>query len=139
MAVHGFDVESADGTRLRAWTNHPEVLPDDEVGPHAPVVLLCNGLGTNPYAWPGLLADDCTVPVVSWYHRGTGGSGPSSALRALSAFVRRRADAGGGESPDLDVGDLVTALLDDLGHLLLAVLERGSGASRWTGSRAWRP
>ncbi len=74
MAVHGFDVESADGTRLRAWTNHPEVLPDDEVGPHAPVVLLCNGLGTNPYAWPGLLADDCTVPVVSWYHRGTGGS-----------------------------------------------------------------
>ncbi len=74
MAVHGFDVESADGTRLRAWTNHVEVLPEVDGVPRGPVVLLCNGLGTNPYAWPGLLADDCPVPVVSWYHRGTGGS-----------------------------------------------------------------
>lgn len=59
-----FDVTSADGTRLRAWTN-------DVAGP---TVLLCNGLGTNPYAWPALLRPDCGVRVVSWNHRGVGGS-----------------------------------------------------------------
>ena len=39
-----------------------------------PTVLLCNGLGTNPYAWPALLDPDCGVRVISWNHRGTGGS-----------------------------------------------------------------
>ncbi len=58
------DVHSADGTRLRAWDN----------GVEGPTVLLCNGLGTNPYAWPGLLDRDCGVRVISWMHRGTGGS-----------------------------------------------------------------
>ncbi|MDN4160517.1 alpha/beta fold hydrolase [Nocardioides abyssi] len=62
------DVLSDDGTRLRAWTNDPE-------GRIAgPTVLLCNGLGTNPLAWPALLEPDCGVRVVSWNHRGTGGS-----------------------------------------------------------------
>ncbi len=59
-----YDVTSADGTRLRAWTNDAE----------GPTVLLCNGLGTNPYAWPALLRRDCGVRVVSWNHRGVGGS-----------------------------------------------------------------
>jgi pimeloyl-ACP methyl ester carboxylesterase len=59
-----YDVTSADGTRLRAWTN-------DAPGPP---VLLCNGLGTNAYAWPALLDPDCGVRVVSWNHRGVGGS-----------------------------------------------------------------
>lgn len=59
-----FDVISADGTRLRAWTNDAQ----------GPTVLLCNGLGTNPYAWPALLRPDCGVRVVSWNHRGVGGS-----------------------------------------------------------------
>lgn len=59
-----FDVTSTDGTRLRAWTNDAE----------GPTVLLCNGLGTNPYAWPALLRPDCGVRVVSWNHRGVGGS-----------------------------------------------------------------
>ena len=36
--------------------------------------MLCNGLGTNPYMWPALLRPDCGVRVVSWYHRGVGGS-----------------------------------------------------------------
>ena len=54
----------ADGTRLQAWTN-------DVAGP---TVLLCNGLGTNPYSWPGLLDPECGVRVISWNHRGTGGS-----------------------------------------------------------------
>ena len=59
-----YDVHSADGTRLRAWTNDVE----------GPTLLLCNGLGTNPYAWPALLRPDCGVRVVSWNHRGVGGS-----------------------------------------------------------------
>jgi pimeloyl-ACP methyl ester carboxylesterase len=58
------DVTSADGTRLRAWTNDAD----------GPTVLLCNGLGTNPYAWPALLRRDCGVRVISWNHRGVGGS-----------------------------------------------------------------
>ena len=36
--------------------------------------MLCNGLGTSPWAWPALLDPDCGVRVVSWNHRGTGGS-----------------------------------------------------------------
>ncbi len=63
-ALRFYDVKSADGTVLRAWTN-------DAPGPP---VLLCNGLGTNPYAWPSLLRRDCGVRVISWNHRGVGGS-----------------------------------------------------------------
>jgi pimeloyl-ACP methyl ester carboxylesterase len=37
-------------------------------------VLLCNGLGTSAWAWPAFLDADCGVRVVSWNHRGTGGS-----------------------------------------------------------------
>ncbi|WP_262849956.1 alpha/beta fold hydrolase [Mumia quercus] len=62
--VQHHDVLSDDGTRIRAWTN----------GADGPTVLLCNGLGTSPYAWPALLEPDCGVRVVSWYHRGIGGS-----------------------------------------------------------------
>lgn len=63
-----YDVTSADGTRLRAWTNDPDRLID------GPTVVLCNGLGTNPWMVPALLSPDCGVRVVSWNHRGTGGS-----------------------------------------------------------------
>jgi pimeloyl-ACP methyl ester carboxylesterase len=62
--VRRFDVLSDDGTRLQAWTNDAD----------GPAVLLCNGLGTSPYAWPALLRPDCGVRVVSWFHRGIGGS-----------------------------------------------------------------
>lgn len=62
------DVLSDDGTRLTAWTNDPRGTID------GPTVVLCNGLGTSPWAWPGLLDPDCGVRVVSWNHRGTGGS-----------------------------------------------------------------
>lgn len=62
------DVLADDGGRLRAWTNDAEgVLA-------GPTVVLCNGLGTNPWAWPAFLQPDCEVRVVSWNHRGTGGS-----------------------------------------------------------------
>lgn len=63
-ALRFYDVTSADGTRLRAWTNDAE----------GPTVLLCNGLGTSPYAWPALLHPGCGVRVISWNHRGVGGS-----------------------------------------------------------------
>lgn len=61
-------VLSDDGTRLRAWTNDPEGRIE------GPTVVLCNGLGMNPFMWPALLRPDCGVRVVSWNHRGTGGS-----------------------------------------------------------------
>jgi pimeloyl-ACP methyl ester carboxylesterase len=64
LALRYYTVTSGDGTRLQAWTN-------DVSGP---TVLLCNGLGTNPYSWPALLDPDCGVRVISWNHRGTGGS-----------------------------------------------------------------
>lgn len=57
-------VRSADGTLIEVWSNTAE----------GPTVLLCNGLGTNAYAWPELLDPECGVHVVSWNHRGTGRS-----------------------------------------------------------------
>jgi len=76
--VRYFDVISADGTRLRAWTNDAD----------GPPVLLSNGLGTNPHAWPSLLKPDCGVRVISWNHRGTSGSDrPVDGRVDLDAFV----------------------------------------------------
>lgn len=74
-----YDVVSRDGTRLRAWTNDAD----------GPTVLLCNGLGTSPYAWPALLRPDCGVRVISWNHRGVGGSErPKDRRRVdVTAFV----------------------------------------------------
>lgn len=66
LAYH--EVLSDDGTRLRAWTNDP----DGTIS--GPTVVLCNGLGTSAWAWPAFLDPDCGVRVVSWNHRGTGGS-----------------------------------------------------------------
>ena len=57
-------IRSADGTRIEVWTNDAD----------GPTVLLCNGLGTNPYAWPELLDPECGVRIVSWNHRGVGRS-----------------------------------------------------------------
>ncbi|KAA1425628.1 alpha/beta fold hydrolase [Nocardioides antri] len=62
------DILSDDGTHVRAWTNDPDGLID------GPTVVLCNGLGTNAYLWPALLDPACGVRVVSWNHRGVGGS-----------------------------------------------------------------
>jgi pimeloyl-ACP methyl ester carboxylesterase len=64
LALRFFPVTSADGTKIEAWTNDAD----------GPTVLLCNGLGTNPYAWPALLRRDCGVRVLSWNHRGVGNS-----------------------------------------------------------------
>ena len=66
--VRHYTVIAGDGTELRAWTN------DVDGTLAGPTVLLCNGLGTSEYSWPALLEPDCGVRVISWYHRGTGGS-----------------------------------------------------------------
>lgn len=57
-------VTAPDGTVLRAWSNEG----------NGPAVLLCNGLGAPPQAWPGLVARDSGFRVVTWYSRGLGGS-----------------------------------------------------------------
>jgi len=76
--VRYHDVTSADGTRIRAWTNDAD----------GPTVLLSNGLGTGPHAWPSLLRPDCGVRVVGWNHRGTGGSArPVDDRVDLDSFV----------------------------------------------------
>lgn len=79
LSLRFYEVTSADGTRIQAWTNDAD----------GPTVLLCNGLGTNPYAWPALLERDCGVRVLSWNHRGVGGSDrPADPTRVgVDAFV----------------------------------------------------
>jgi pimeloyl-ACP methyl ester carboxylesterase len=62
-------ITSADGTLIEAWHNDAW-----HRGADGPVVLLCNGLGTNAYAWPDLLRQDCDIRVISWNHRGVGRS-----------------------------------------------------------------
>jgi 3-oxoadipate enol-lactonase len=49
---------------LRAWCNDGTGTP----------VLLCNGLGAPPAAWPRVVARDSGFRVVTWAHRGLGGS-----------------------------------------------------------------
>ena len=77
-------ITSADGTLIEAWHNEAWHRGGD-----GPVVLLCNGLGTNAYSWPDLLRDDCPVRVISWNHRGVGRSArPSDPDRCgVDAFV----------------------------------------------------
>jgi pimeloyl-ACP methyl ester carboxylesterase len=59
-----FSFPSADGTVLAGWSNEAPGLP----------LLISNGLGTIPQAWPALVAEDSGYDVVTWYHRGTFGS-----------------------------------------------------------------
>jgi len=57
-------ITSADGTRLRAWSNEGRGVP----------VLISNGLGTPHDAWPTINEQTDTYRVVTWDHRGLGGS-----------------------------------------------------------------
>src|SRR4051794_34808441 len=65
-AVAHFEYLSGDGTRIRGWRNR-----DDGEG--VPVVV-SNGLGTPPTAWPALIRNNSGFRAVTWYYRGTGGS-----------------------------------------------------------------
>lgn len=55
---------SGDGTRLRTWTNGVNGVP----------LVISNGLGAPPSAWPRLAEADCGFTALSWWHRGLGGS-----------------------------------------------------------------
>jgi 3-oxoadipate enol-lactonase len=57
-------VKAHDGTMLRAWTNDGTGLP----------VVISNGLGASWGAWPAITARDSGFRVVTWHHRGLGGS-----------------------------------------------------------------
>jgi 3-oxoadipate enol-lactonase len=64
--VHStFDLTAADGTRLVGWRNQAR---------RGPRVLVCNGMGVPPEAWPRLIADDCRYQVAGWNQRGVLGS-----------------------------------------------------------------
>jgi pimeloyl-ACP methyl ester carboxylesterase len=60
-----FTFPSTDGTVLRGWAGDGD----------GPPLLLSNGLGTIPQAWPALVAGDSGYRTVTWYQRGTFGSG----------------------------------------------------------------
>jgi pimeloyl-ACP methyl ester carboxylesterase len=60
-----FDLVATDGTRLAAWRNGTV---------DGPRVLVCNGMGVPPEAWPRLIADDCRYQVAGWNQRGVLGS-----------------------------------------------------------------
>ena len=51
---------SRDGTWVRTWDNEGAGYP----------VVISNGMGAPPSAWPLLADPDCGVHAVSWYHRG---------------------------------------------------------------------
>jgi len=90
------DVTSADGTRLRAWTNDAD----------GPTVLLSNGLGVGPHGWPSLLRPDCGVRVIGWNHRGTGGSArPDDGRVDLESFIEDALAV----MDDADLGRVVVA------------------------------
>jgi len=62
--VDSFSFASTDGTVLRGWRGAGE----------GPAVLICNGLGTIPEAWPALITPHSGYRAVTWYQRGTFGS-----------------------------------------------------------------
>lgn len=59
-----FELTSADGTLIRGWRS----------GQAGPPVVIANGLGAIPEAWPALLAEGSGYDALTWYHRGTFGS-----------------------------------------------------------------
>ena len=63
-ALSHHTVTSADGTHLRSWSNEGTGIP----------VVICNGLGTPHDAWPALNEQTETYRVITWDHRGLGGS-----------------------------------------------------------------
>jgi pimeloyl-ACP methyl ester carboxylesterase len=88
--VTTFGYAGAGGTRIRGWTNDGSGVP----------VVIANGLGTPPTAWPTLLTRDSGFAAYTWYYRGSGGSErPADPARI---------------TVDDHVGDLL-ALLDDRG------------------------
>lgn len=63
-----FAFTSSDGTVLQGWRNH------DVADPTGIPLVISNGLGTTPEAWPALIGPDSGYRACSWYYRGTFGS-----------------------------------------------------------------
>lgn len=59
-----FEFRSADGTRIAGWRS----------GGEGPNLVVANGLGTSPEAWPLLIRPDSGFAVTTFCYRGTGGS-----------------------------------------------------------------
>jgi pimeloyl-ACP methyl ester carboxylesterase len=75
-----FDLTSADGTRVVGWRNLSERATEG-----LPVVI-SNGLGTPPTAWPTVIEPSSGFRVATWYYRGTGGGDrPSDPSRVAVA------------------------------------------------------
>ena len=66
-------LKAADGTLLRAWSNGGTGVP----------VVISNGLGTPPTAWPMVIAAGNDFHVITWSHRGLGSSGRPSDSNAV--------------------------------------------------------
>lgn len=64
LPVTSRQVTGSDGTSIRAWSTPGSGIP----------VLLCNGLGASPSAWPALVARSSGFRVVGWDYRGLGAS-----------------------------------------------------------------
>jgi pimeloyl-ACP methyl ester carboxylesterase len=59
-----FEVVSSDGTLIRCWRSDTAGVP----------LVIANGLGTIPEAWPKLIDEASGYDTVTWYQRGTFGS-----------------------------------------------------------------
>jgi pimeloyl-ACP methyl ester carboxylesterase len=59
-----FEVTSSDGTLIQAWRSDHPGFP----------LVIANGLGTIPEAWPSLVRDGSGYDTFTWYQRGTFGS-----------------------------------------------------------------
>lgn len=55
---------AADGTQLQTWTNRGTGI----------ALVISNGLGSPPAAWPAVTRADSGFRAVTWYQRGLGGS-----------------------------------------------------------------
>jgi 3-oxoadipate enol-lactonase len=67
-----FTFAGGGGTKVIGWRNGGAGTP----------VLICNGLGTPPVAWPTVIAEDSGFQVTTWYYRGTaGGDRPADPRR----------------------------------------------------------
>ena len=64
IVYRSFRFPGVDGTSLVGWTNDAD----------GPPLLVCNGLGTPPEAWPKLLHPEAGYHVAGWNHRGGLGS-----------------------------------------------------------------
>jgi len=63
VRVARFAFSGGDGTSVIGWRNDGE----------GTAVIICNGLGAPPVAWPTVIAPERGFRVTTWYYRGTAG------------------------------------------------------------------